>query len=65
VQYNSTTRRADLNFRFRYAFAEGTDLWLVYNEGLDTDVEMLQPGVRSPRSLARTLILKYTHTFAF
>lgn len=65
VQYNSTTDRADLNFRFRYAFAEGTDLWLVYNEGIDTEIEELQPGVRSPRSLARTLILKYTHTFAF
>ena len=37
VQYNSTTDRLDFNVRLRYAFAEGTDLWLVYNEGLDTD----------------------------
>ena len=29
--------RLDLNVRLRYDFAEGTDLWLVYNEGLDTD----------------------------
>lgn len=65
VQYNSTAGRADLNFRFRYAFAEGTDLWLVYNEGIDTELTEPLPGVRSPRSLARTLILKYTHTFAF
>jgi len=64
IQYNSTTRRMDFNVRFRYAIAEGTDVWLVYNEGLDTDRfrdEGLVPA--PPRSLARTLLLKYTHTF--
>lgn len=64
VQYNSTTDRVDLNLRLRYAFAEGTDLWIVYNEGLDTE-----PSGRfeftQPRSLARALIVKYTHTLGF
>ena len=64
VQYNSTTDRLDFNVRLRYQFAEGTDLWLVYNEGLDTD-RADQIGMRSPLSLARALILKYTHTFGF
>jgi hypothetical protein len=64
VQYNSTTDRLDFNVRLRYAFAEGTDLWLVYNEGLDTDrVDLI--GIRSPLSLSRTFIVKYTHTFGF
>jgi hypothetical protein len=63
VQYNSTTDRLDFNVRLRYAFAEGTDLWLVYNEGLDTDPLRDEIGVRSPTSLARTVLLKYTHTF--
>jgi hypothetical protein len=63
VQYNSTTNRLDLNVRLRYAFAEGTDLWIVYNEGLDTERARDLPDVRPPFSLARTVLVKYTHTF--
>ncbi|MGD8279098.1 MAG: DUF5916 domain-containing protein [Gemmatimonadota bacterium] len=62
VQLNSTTDRLDLNLRLRYNFGEGTDLWLVYNEGLATD-RALEPGLDRPFSLARTLLLKYSHTF--
>jgi hypothetical protein len=62
VQFNSTADRLDFNLRLRYALAEGTDLWLVYNEGLDTE-RTRDLGVLSPSSLARTMILKYTHTF--
>jgi hypothetical protein len=65
VQYNSTTDRLDFNVRLRYAFAEGTDLWLVYNEGLDTDPLRDAISVRSPASLARAVLLEYTHTFGF
>ena len=66
VQYNSTTSRLDFNVRLRYAVAEGTDLWLVYNEGLDTDRDVFIDGrPPSPLSLSRALILKYTHTFGF
>jgi hypothetical protein len=67
VQYNSTTERVDLNFRLRYAVAEGTDLWLVYNEGLDTgrDRDILQMDRFSPLSMSRALTVKYTHTFSF
>ncbi|MDX2056275.1 MAG: DUF5916 domain-containing protein [Gemmatimonadales bacterium] len=62
VQYNSTTDRLDLNVRLRYAFAEGTDLWLVYNEGLDTERSLDPAGLMSPRSLARALLVKLTYT---
>ena len=69
VQYNSTTGSLDFNVRLRYAIAEGTDVWLVYNEGLDTDRArdpLLDPDglplPPSPFSLSRTLILKYSHT---
>jgi hypothetical protein len=66
VQYNSTTGSLDLNLRLRYAFAEGTDLWLVYNEGLDTDRPDAIVGVpQSPLSLSRALMVKYTHTLGF
>ncbi|MEW5917882.1 MAG: DUF5916 domain-containing protein, partial [Gemmatimonadota bacterium] len=65
VQYNSTAKRLDMNVRLRYAFAEGTDLWLVYNEGLDTERAIGAAGITPPLSLARTLLIKYTHTFGF
>ena len=63
VQYNSTTDRLDFNVRLRYNFAEGRDLWLVFNEGLATErlPDPAEPTL--PLSLSRTLILKYTHTF--
>lgn len=65
VQYNSATGRLDFNVRLRYAFAEGTDLWLVYNEGLDTD-RTQQPAVTPPPlSLSRAFILKYSRTLGF
>lgn len=66
VQYNSTTNRLDFNVRLRYALAEGTDLWLVYNEGLDTDrYEDRLANRFAPLSLSRAFIVKYTHTLAF
>jgi hypothetical protein len=65
VQYNSTTDRVDVNVRLRYAFAEGTDLWFVYNEGLDTDRTTNPQGYESPFSLARTFVVKLTRTFIF
>ncbi len=65
VQYNSTTDQLDLNLRLRYAFAEGSDLWLVYNEGLDTERSPLTSGLVPPVSRSRALLLKYTHTFSF
>lgn len=65
VQYNSTTDRLDANLRFRYAFAEGTDLWIVYNEALDTDRVRDPLAGLPPFSMGRTLLVKYTHTVAF
>jgi hypothetical protein len=62
VQYNSTTDRLDFNVRLRYAFAEGTDLWLVYNEGLDTDRVRDPAMAPPPLSLSRAFIVKYSRT---
>ncbi|MBT3327842.1 MAG: hypothetical protein HN396_16580, partial [Gemmatimonadales bacterium] len=61
VQYNSLTEQATTNARLRYNFREGQDLWLVWNEGLNIERNVL--GVpRLPRTSARTLTMKYTHT---
>ena len=67
VQYNSTTDRLDFNVRLRYALAEGPDLWLGYNEGLDMErgLDAGRPERLTPLSLSRAVILKYTHTFTF
>ena len=63
VQYNSTTRRIDFNVRMRYNFSEGTDLWIVYNEGLNTE-RSLDPGQPTlPLSTSRAFIVKYSYTF--
>jgi hypothetical protein len=64
VQYNSTTDRVDLNLRLRYNLTEGTDLWLVYDEGLVTDRLELPGTLRQPLSASRALILKCTYTLA-
>jgi hypothetical protein len=61
AQYSNVADLATFNARFRYHFREGTDLWLVYNEGLHTERDVVgQP--RLPRSSGRTFMLKYTHT---
>ena len=62
LQYNSTADDVDLSSRLRYNFREGNDLWLVYNEGFNTDRDGLT-GPRRPLSQRRTLMVKYTHTF--
>ncbi len=61
LQYNSATDRLSLNARFRYHFGEGNDLWLVYDEGLNTERDVFV-GPSLPFSNSRALVLKYTHT---
>ncbi len=64
VQYNSLSDALTTNTRLRYNFREGQDLWLVWNEGLNLEREVFgQPPL--PLEDARTLTLKYTHTFIF
>jgi hypothetical protein len=60
LQYNSTAEALSLNARFRYHFGEGPDLWLVYNEGLNTAREAPATSVpRLPRTSSRALLMKY------
>jgi hypothetical protein len=64
AQYNSLDDQTSINARFRYNFREGTDLWIVYNEGYNhTRDKGLDP--RRPLSAGRTLLVKYTHTFTW
>jgi hypothetical protein len=61
VQYNSNVDLLSANVRFRYNFREGNDLWLVYNEGVNTETAGTVPAL--PRSDNRSLSIKYTYTF--
>ncbi len=64
LQYNSLAEVVEGNVRFRYNFKDGQDLWLVYNEGLNT--KRVRHGIEPdlPISNGRTLIFKYTHTLS-
>lgn len=61
IQYSSLGDIVSANIRFRYNFREGNDLWIVYNENLNTDRHRILPTL--PVSGARTVLLKYTYTF--
>ncbi|MEJ2238054.1 MAG: DUF5916 domain-containing protein, partial [Gemmatimonadales bacterium] len=61
IQFNSANNTVSANVRFRYNFREGNDLWVVYNEGMNTDRDRLTPTL--PFSNNRTILVKYTYTF--
>lgn len=61
IQFNSVTNSISANVRFRYNFREGNDLWLVYNESMNTERHRFTPML--PITEARTILLKYTYTF--
>lgn len=61
IQYNSLANLSMINFRLRYNPKDGNDLYLVYNEELNSGVDLANREV--PFSKTRAIILKYVHTF--
>lgn len=61
VQYNTAIKKVIANFRFRYNPSEGTDLYLVFNEGRNTYLERETPTL--PAYDERNLTLKFNYTF--
>ncbi len=61
AQYNSAADVILSNFRLRYNPREGNDFYLVYNEGMNTNLHREIPAL--PGSFSRTVLLKYTYTF--
>ncbi len=61
VQYNAGAGALGANLRLRYNPREGVDLYLVYNEGLNTERGPAAP--RLPLSSGRTVMVKYSYTF--
>ncbi len=63
VQYNGADDAVAANFRLRYNPREGTDVYLVYNEGWNTD--RLERTPEPPLSNGRALYVKVNYTFNF
>jgi len=63
VQYNGADDIAGANIRFRYNPREGTDFYIVYNEGINTD--RLGRIPYPPLCRGRALYVKFNHTFNF
>jgi hypothetical protein len=63
VQYSSAVDAVTANLRARYNPREGIDLYLAYDEILNTDRFRTIPTL--PFSSNRTLMLKYVHTLVF
>ena len=64
TQYNGVDDLTSINTRIRYHFSEGTDLWVVYSEGLHTerDQNMIP---RTPLSSGRAFSVKYSKTLSW
>jgi len=61
IQYNSAVDTIIANVRFRFNPREGNDLYLVYNEGFNSNRLREVPNL--PFFSSRTIMLKYTYTF--
>jgi len=63
IQYNGADDTMIANVRFRFNPREGNDLYLVYNEVVNT--ERLGKVPSPPLSGGRAILLKYSYTFNF
>ena len=59
LQYNSDARVVSSNFRFRWEYQPGSELFVVYNDQRDTEATMV-PGLKN-----RSLIVKVNRLFRF
>ncbi len=60
AQTNTVSNVSAINFRFRYNWRDGDDLYVVYNEVLNNDAKI---DAYLPFSDYRAFIVKYVHTF--
>ena len=61
IQYNTAINKVLSNVRFRYNPREGTDLYIVFNEGRNTLLERELPTL--PAYDHRSIMVKFTYTF--
>lgn len=61
IQFNTAIDMVISNIRFRYNPREGNDLYIVYDQRINTDRSRIIPKL--PFSAGNTILLKYTYTF--
>ncbi|MCB0278809.1 MAG: hypothetical protein KDD94_04860, partial [Calditrichaeota bacterium] len=59
LQLDYNRKELGSNLRFRYNFSEGNDLFLVYNQLLNTDIQAFQP--EKPLIQNQVILLKYKY----
>ena len=62
-QYDQLNNLLTSNLRFRYNPREGTDLYIVFNQGLNSNITRLKPTL--PVVNNQAFIIKYLKTFSF
>ena len=61
LQYNSQKKNVSGNIRLRYNPSEGNDLFVVYNDDINTDIYIERPVL--PKFNQRSILIKYSYTF--
>lgn len=61
IQYDSNSNKIGWNLRFRYTPKEGTNLYIVYNQNINAEINTLSP--RPPLFESQGLTLKFSKTF--
>ena len=62
-QYDQVNNLLTSNLRIRYNPREGTDLYIVFNQGLNSNTTRLKPTM--PVVNSQAFIIKYLKTFSF
>ena len=60
-QYDELSNMINSNVRVRYNPREGTDLYIVFNQGLNSDIANLKPNL--PLVNNQAFIIKYSKAF--
>jgi hypothetical protein len=63
IQYNSNEKRFFNNARIRYNFADGHDIYLVWNENFFSERSYYNEALLRPRSEQQVFLVKYYYTF--
>ena len=64
IQYDNTSETLGSNIRLRYNPTEGTDLYIVYNQNMNTNITEREELIK-PRFQNQAIILKFAKTFLY
>ena len=62
IQHSTAAHLTSLNLRLRYNFREGTDLWLVYDQVLNSDRDRQLPELATTQR--ESVLVKFTYALS-